>query len=113
MEPFTNTIGLGVPCLGLCVLNIAGRPPKLLSPVPGKLSMKIKLNLDPAEVPDFEQIAKTLSDGAAKDEITSEDLGYITSSLISLCAKGLILSPEKAEVLDQAVAITLMKSMTE
>ncbi|KEQ11267.1 hypothetical protein GZ77_26315 [Endozoicomonas montiporae] len=75
--------------------------------------MKIKLNLDSAEVPDFEQIAQTLSKAASKDEITSEDLGYITATLISLCAKGFLLAPEEAEVLDQAAGVLLMKSMME
>lgn len=75
--------------------------------------MKLKLNLDPAEVPDFEQIAKTLEKAVESDEISSENLGYITTALITLCCKCLTLSPEEAEALDQAAGITLMKSMME
>lgn len=54
--------------------------------------MKLKLNLDPAEVPDFEQIAKTLEKAVESDEISSENLSYITTALITLCCKCLTLS---------------------
>ena len=74
--------------------------------------MKMKLNLQPEEVPDFEGMAKTLEKAASTGEISSEDLGYITMTLVSLCGRGLVLSPEEAEVLDQAAAIMLMKSMS-
>ena len=70
----------------------------------------MKTELVPLDIPDFERSSKVLRKAAKSGKIDNSDLGYITGMSLSVCLRGLNLSPQEVEVLDQALGIVMVKS---
>ena len=71
----------------------------------------MKTQLVPLDIPDFEQASKVLRKAAKSGRINNSELGYITGMVLSVCLRGLNLSQQEAELLDQALGIVMVKSM--